>query len=58
MGAGLRPGLRFPVRAAAGERIVAFGRPGKSSERRFLTPLRHRPGGDIPAVFPIGRNAF
>jgi hypothetical protein len=48
----------FPVRAAAGERIVAFGRPGKSSERAVFGPTAGLPRGAMPADFPIGRNAF
>jgi hypothetical protein len=58
MGAALRPDLRFPVRAAAGERIVAFGRPGKSPERAVFGPVATPPGSGIPAGFRIGRNAF
>jgi hypothetical protein len=43
MGAVLRPDLWFRVGAAAGERIVAFGRPGKSPERRFWQAAKRPP---------------
>ena len=58
MGARLRPDLRFPVRAAAAERIVAFGRPGKSLEVGFWQLIFDAVRRPIGPGFLPGRNDF
>jgi len=52
------PGPGEAIKAAAGERIVAFGRPGKSPKTRFLRRIERVPAPpDIPE-FHAPRNGF
>jgi hypothetical protein len=43
---------------AAGERIVAFERPGKSPETRFLRPIGTRLWLAIPAICTYAATVF
>jgi hypothetical protein len=46
------------IRVAAGERIVAFARPGKPPEILFMANRTCRPHPGIPAIFRAVLNGF
>lgn len=50
--------LTDAIKAATGERIVAFGRAGKSPENPFLRPISHPGPSPERCESPLTRNGF